>query len=378
VAQARDDAQAALARVKAKITLGQDPFKEREEAEVARKAKRQAEAASKVKAEEDKLTLRVLMRQWDRKRLVERRKSYAVTALRALELTFPHLLDRPVSEITRKDVRGAIDKAEHEPEPGAARPRGPGAARSAGMAIRALFGWAVKQDIVEANPFKGFDLPEASARKRTLSEDEARRVYKAAEGMGYPTGPLVLLLLLTGLRRDEIKRLKWSELVRDDANGCWMIDLPPERVKTGRKTGGHRQHLSAAALAVVQSCPRHEGCDFVFTSNGTAARGDVVRLKADLDRRLAEDGGPPMLPWVLHDLRRSLVSGLAKRGHNAITVDLLLGHKPSGLSAVAEIYQQYKFEPERRAALEHWGRIVTAPPEHGEVVMIARERRRAL
>ena len=251
--------------------------------------------------------------------------------------------------------------------------RGPGAARTAGMAIRALYGWAVRQDIVDANPFKDFDLPAAPARERTLSEDEARRVYAAAGTLGYPAGPFVQLLLLSGMRRDEIKRLRWSEIMQDGASGGWSIELPPERVKTGRKTGGHTQPLSAAALAVVRSCPKHQGCGFVFTSDGRKARGDVTRLKAALDAAIAADGKPAMKPWVFHDLRRTLVSGLAAAGHDAITVDLLLGHKPAGLSAVAQTYQRYQFQDERRAALEHWARIVTEP----KVIAIGSRKKRA-
>jgi hypothetical protein len=101
----------------------------------------------------------------------------------------------------------------------------------------------------------------------------------------------------------------------------------------------------------------------VFTNNGIKAQGDVVRIKAKLDTLLKADGGPPMKPWVFHDFRRSLVSGLAKRGHNPVALDLLLGHKPGGLNAIARIYQTHDFAPERVKALDQWGQIVTEPPQ---------------
>ena len=99
---------------------------------------------------------------------------------------------------------------------------------------------------------------------------------------------------------------------------------------------------------MIGDCPHHQGCPFVFTNDGMKAQGDVVRLKAKLDQLLTKDGGPPMAAWVFHDLRRSLVSGLAKRGHNPIALDLLLGHKPEGLSAIARIYQTHNFGPGAR------------------------------
>jgi integrase len=139
--------------------------------------------------------------------------------------------------------------------------------------------------------------------------------------------------------------------------------LPAERTKQGRTSGGHKIHLSPAALAVIADCPVHQGCPFVFTNNGVKAQGDTVRLKQRLDRLLAKDGGPPMAGWVFHDFRRSLVSGLAKRGHNPVALDLLLGHKPGGLNAIARIYQTHDFAPERVKALDQWGQIVTEPPK---------------
>ena len=137
--------------------------------------------------------------------------------------------------------------------------------------------------------------------------------------------------------------------------------LPPERTKQGRTSGSHTIHLSSASLGVIADCPRHQGCPFVFTNDGAKAQGDVTRLEKRLDALLAKDSGQPMKPWVFHDSRRSLVSGLAKRGHSPVALDLLLGHKPQGLSAIARIYQMHDFAPKRVKALDQWGQIVTAP-----------------
>lgn len=178
--------------------------------------------------------------------------------------------------------------------------------------------------------------------------------------IGYPSGSFVQLLLLTGARRDEIRRLHWSEIVEDEVEGA-AIALPPERTKQGRTSCGHRIHLSPAALAVIARCPRHQGCDFIFTNDGVKAQGDVVRLKQKLDALPAKDGGPAMAHWTFHDFRRSLVSGLAKRGHNPVALDLLLGHKPGGLNAIARIYQTHDFATERTKALDQGGR---SSPRH--------------
>lgn len=105
IAAARD----ALKVRAAGLALGVDPFEEREAATAEREASR--EAAAKAKAEADEFTLRVLMRRWDHYALAHRRASCAVRALRAIELTFPKMIDKPVAEIDRKTVRAAVDAA---------------------------------------------------------------------------------------------------------------------------------------------------------------------------------------------------------------------------------------------------------------------------
>ena len=362
VAAARD----ALKVRAADLALGVDPYAEREAAVAEREAKREAKVAAKAKTEADAFTLRVLMRRWDHHALEHRRKSYATRALRSIELTFQKMMDQPMSEITRKTVRAAVDVAVDQ--------RGPAAAIMAASALRTLFRWAKQNDHAADDIMLGFKMPEGGApRERTLNEDEARRVYRACIALGYPGGLFVALLLLTGARRDEMRKLRWSEIVHDEVEGA-VIDLPAERTKQGRTSGGHRIHLSPAALGVIGDCPVHQGCPFVFTNDGMKAQGDVVRLKQKLDALLKADGGAPMAAWVFHDLRRSLVSGLAKRGHNPVALDLLLGHKPSGLNAIARIYQQHDFAPQRVKALDEWGTLVTEPPK---ITAIAAKQKRA-
>ena len=50
------------------------------------------------------------------------------------------------------------------------------------------------------------------ARTRVLNDDELRALWKAAEGMGYPYGPLFQLLALTGQRKSEVAEARWSEI----------------------------------------------------------------------------------------------------------------------------------------------------------------------
>ena len=73
-------------------------------------------------------------------------------------------------------------------------------------------------------------------------------VWDAAEGDGWPFGPLVKLLILTGQRLSEVGGMRWEEV--DLANKLWT--LPAERVKNGER---HEVPLSDAAIAILSALP---------------------------------------------------------------------------------------------------------------------------
>jgi integrase len=340
--------------------LSHDPFAERAEG----KAEVKAEAKTKARAG---VSLRDLMRQWDHQHLVNRRASYATDSLRRIELGFALWLDRPAADLNRREVRAVLDQVAE---------RGKGAAYATASSITALFSWAARHDIIQANPLASFALPVTlPPRERCLNEGECRRVYAAAASLGWPSGHFIRLLLLTAARRAEIAGLRWSEIV-DTPSGP-TISLPPERTKTGRVSGGRLIPLSGAAAALLGQCPRVlTASDLVFTRGRVPIAGFTV-TKAKLDAALARDGGPPMAQWVPHDLRRSMVSALAARGHSALALDALLGHAPTALSAIARIYQRDRWEQEQRAAVEHWARLMSSAGEEVSSEVVPFEKRAA-
>jgi hypothetical protein len=76
-----------------------------------------------------------------------------------------------------------------------------------------------------------------------------------------------------------------------------------------------------------------------------------VIVQKRLDKRItAANGGVPIPHWVIHDLRRTLATGMARLKIASETVaDKIIGTRT--LKGVAGIYQRYEFEEEKRAAL---------------------------
>jgi integrase len=348
---------------------GRDPLRERKQAAIV--AQRQAER--------DRLTLGVLVEDWERLHLSSRKPRYAAEAVRALHTAFHAQWGKPVETLDKATVVRVLD--------GLARPldapkrrrgiAGDGSAIAGRTAAygRACFAWAMKRDVVAGNPFAALPAAKSAkagqARERVLSNDELTAIWKAAEGMEPPFGPLVRLLILTGQRREEVAGMAWSELSPDLST--WTI--PATRAKNGRP---HIVPLSAAAQEIVTACkPKLDGGGPSF---GAALRGLVLpgargtafagwsKSKAQLDADADVTG------WRLHDIRRTLATGLQRLGVRLEVTEAVLNHISGTRAGIVGVYQRHDWAAEKRAALDAWAAHVAAAvrgaAEPGNVVAI--------
>ena len=70
------------------------------------------------------------------------------------------------------------------------------------------------------------------------------------------------------------------------------------------------------------------------------------------------DAASGVSDWVIHDLRRTVATGLQKLGVSLQTVEAVLGHTSGSRAGVVGIYQRHTFADEKRQALEAWGKHV--------------------
>ena len=218
--------------------------------------------------------------------------------------------------------------------------------------VRKLANWAIERGIIEASPVAGLKPPAVeTSRDRVLSDDELRLFWQATGAAGYPFGPLFRLLLLTGQRRDEVAAMTWSEIDLDGAT--WSI--PKERSKNGR---AHDVPLPGAAVEILKGLPRVADRDLVFSTTGRTPVSGYSRAKERLDatmEKLAEEEIPE---WRLHDLRRTVASGMARLGINLPVIEKVLNHVSGSFRGIVGVYQRHSFADEKRAALEAWSRFV--------------------
>ena len=144
--------------------------------------------------------------------------------------------------------------------------------------------------------------------------------------------------------------MRWSELDAD--RSLWTI--PAERVKNGVE---HTVPLSPWAKEIIAGLPRIAGSDFCFSTTGVTSISGYSRAKRSIDAGIAElNDGTPIPPWILHDIRRSVASGMARLGVQLPVIERILNHiSGPSFGGVAGIYQRHNFSDEKRHALERWG-----------------------
>lgn len=265
--------------------------------------------------------------------------------------------DRLIEDLRQRDLTAITDAVLAEGKPGAAY-------RVRQTATR-LFNFAVERGTLEINYLlsgsrgrRGGVYP-PRPRDRVLSDDEIRAIWQACEPdrTAWPYGDLIRLALLLGQRRDEIRGMEWADLDLD--RGVWTI--PARKYKTKI---AHIVPLPAAAVEILQAVPRL--CDRYVLATGPGRRpGGLSRLKARLDTVSG------VTAWRLHDLRRTMRTGLAALRVDSDVAERVIGHVIGGVRGT---YDRYRYEDEKRDALERWARrleIIVNPPRDNVVSLAA-------
>jgi integrase len=254
--------------------------------------------------------------------------------------------DRPLSEVTRRDVLDVLDMLVE---------RGAEVMANRTLAyLGMLCAWAMDREIIKTDPTDGVKKPGAEqSRERVLSPVELRAIWQATAPTQANHGDLfegiIKVLMLTGQRRDEVAGMRWSEI--DGAT--WT--LPAIRTKN------HREHvvpLSAPVLAIlaerkVEQEALRMRSDFVFTSFGPKPFSGWSKSKARLDGRAT------IAKWTIHDLRRTLVTRMAEDLHiPPHVIEATINHVSGVRAGVAGTCNRALYLDERKRALDAWASYV--------------------
>lgn len=253
----------------------------------------------------------------------------------------PEIGDRLADSVTRGDVTRLVDKVAR---------KAPVQARNVCAQLSAFYTWALPRlDRLTSNPCRDAGRPPApKARDRVLSDAELAALWEALGDEQEPWTSAIRLLILTGQRRNEVYSAEWTEF--DIEQRIWTI--PAVRAKNGKT---HIVPLSDFAVKIIRGLERTKGTPKLFPAksrphNGPSGFSKVqARLRSALGKRLGD-----VDEWRLHDLRRTVATGLQRIGVRLEVTEAVLNHVSGSQSGIVGVYQRYNFSTEKRLALDAW------------------------
>lgn len=174
--------------------------------------------------------------------------------------------------------------------------------------LKTLFNKAVEWAKAETNPAaKVKKFRENNARERILSSEEVRRLIECAAPA---IRPVLIVALNTGMRRNEILSLRWTNI--DFVKGY----IFNEDSKSGKS---RKIPMNAAVLEALHDLPKKY--EYVFFNEETKSHVKDIKTGFKAACRRAEIKG-----LRLHDLRHTAASKMIEAGADLVTVSKILGH----------------------------------------------------
>ncbi|MCZ6827352.1 MAG: tyrosine-type recombinase/integrase [Gammaproteobacteria bacterium] len=276
----------------------------------------------------------------------------------------PQWRNRKARKIARRDVIELLD--------GIVDRGAPITANRTLEVVRRMFNYAIERGLLEVNPCAGIRPPgKERRRERVLSEEEIKVFWNklSSANMSEMLRLALRILLVTAQRRGEIVSARWQDI--DRKNGWWTI--PPTKSKNGLS---HRVPLSKLASVLLDQLESITGdSDYLFpspTRDGHIAERSVSRTVLRNQKHFGLERFTP------HDLRRTAASRMASLGIPRDVLGKILNHMDRSVTAV---YDRHTYDPEKRRALDTWGRKLqnVVCPRQGTVIELQsiRETQRA-
>lgn len=227
-----------------------------------------------------------------------------------------HLAHRKLGKISTREVQGIIN--------GLAKTHSHATANLVLALISRMMKLATIWGIIEKNPCYGIQKFKLRPMPvKTLKPAEIARLFQALdEDVHYYGAQAIKLMLLTGLRRNEALRAKWSQI--DFDNG--IMHLPETKA-------GKHQHvvISTEARAVLDNLRSKGKSQWLFPGKCRDDEIPVFAVDACMRRSLARAALPPMR---VHDCRHVYASLLAQHGVSLYVIQSCLRHQSPQMTMV--------------------------------------------
>ena len=229
-----------------------------------------------------------------------------------------------------------------------------------------MLSWGVEHKRIGSNPLAKFEpLPDDSPKEgRALSPDEVSRLLEAATPH---YKPIWYAFLVTGMRRDEVINLLFSDVDWDSRE--LVVRGGTAKNHTARRVPIDDELYDTLKGQVAKAKDRQPGCrggtvatvrivgrlsrDHVFvTAQNTPLGGNVYRefmrtcARAKIETETLDAEGKVVEHVDLHSLRRTFATNAIENGADPKTVQELNGHKT--LAMTMKIYAGGRPKPSER------------------------------
>ena len=237
-----------------------------------------------------------------------------------------------LDDITSREIQKKLDKLGEVA----------GEQAHAHAAFQIFFRFCVRRHFLDRNPMERVERPtKTHSRDRILTCDELAQVWNASEGM---FGAIIRLCILLGQRRSEIAQIRWDWLDGD------LLTFPADVTKNKRR---HSFPIGPMAEAIINEQPRCDDTPYIFPARKTWRQKSSVYNAWGKDKpKLDERSG--VTDWVIHDLRRTLVSNWAALGVRIEVTEKYINHISGTTGGLVGIYNRYPYLEEMRDAVRRY------------------------
>jgi integrase len=285
------------------------------------------------------------------RRYIEPRLKHPETVQRMLDKdVLPAWRTRDARTIEPEDVLTLLD--------GIVDRGSPAMANDMATLLNKLFKYGIQRRLVAKQPVQLLFAPGGTEppRNRALADDELAALLGNLETVfanAPRTASAIRIALYTACRRSELAKAKWSDLTLDGNAPLWVV--PPENAKTGVT---YRIPLVPAAVAEFQRLKKRAGrSHFVMPAERGVGAVNPLLITRSVARHLPALAKHGVSPFVLHDLRRTVRTGLSALDIKPHIAERCLNHKQRGVQAA---YDVFAYADEKRAALGKWAAHLAA------------------
>ena len=170
------------------------------------------------------------------------------------------------------------------------------------------------------------------------------KVWAATMNKGFlpPDRQFVQVLILSGLRKNELAKARWDDLDHKHK----ALRLSSDRTKTGKEM---LHPLSDWAWDILHTTPRIDDGAFIFSKSrnkGTVPMSVDSKLLVKLRKKAGE-----VDHFTLHDFRRTVRSQFSAMKVPPHVAEYALGHLPQGM---IKVYDRHDYLDERREAFAQY------------------------